>query len=253
MIKWFIGLFLILNGCWASGLKAQGNYSQLAQNILFSVKYDEEQQSKLDSLANINLADLKNELHNDAIKKAFWLNLYNAFVQMELQKHPHHYKQRRVFYKTKFIRVAGHMLSLDDIEHGMIRHSKNKFLFGYVNKFITTDFEKQLRCEALDNRIHFALNCGAKSCPPILYYEPQKIDQQLDLATQGYLLAECKIEHGCVYVPMLFSWFRGDFGGKRNMIRFLEKYSVVAHHDSIKKIRFIPYDWTLLLQQYKFE
>ena len=37
--------------------------------------------------------------------------------------------------------------------------------------------------DVIDFRIHFALNCGAKSCPPIAFYSYDKINDQLDLAT----------------------------------------------------------------------
>ena len=38
-----------------------------------------------------------------------------------------------------------------------------------------------------DPRIHFALNCGAVSCPPIAVYEGESLDEQLDIATEGFL------------------------------------------------------------------
>ena len=42
----------------------------------------------------------------------------------------------------------------------------------------------------LDPRIHFALNCGAKSCPPIRVYSPPNLDSQLNRAAASFLCAD---------------------------------------------------------------
>ncbi|MFW1581992.1 DUF547 domain-containing protein, partial [Vibrio parahaemolyticus] len=62
-----------------------------------------------------------------------------------------------------------------------------------------------------------ALNCGAKSCPPIAFYDDAKLDAQLDIATKAYLIGSVTYDSNAnkVYVPALLSWFRGDFGGKK--------------------------------------
>ena len=78
-------------------------------------------------------------------------------------------------------------MSLDDIEHGILRRSKIKWSEGYFNKLFPSKFEKENRVNKVDYRIHFALNCGARSCPPIAFYDPEKLDKQLDVATMIYL------------------------------------------------------------------
>ena len=40
-----------------------------------------------------------------------------------------------------------------------------------------------VRAEDFDPRIHFALVCGAKSCPPVRVYEPGIVDDALQMAT----------------------------------------------------------------------
>ena len=59
-------------------------------------------------------------------------------------------------------------------------------------------------------RIHFALNCGAKSCPPIKTFSAEEVQKQLDVATQSYLESEeaLKIEEdkATVYLSMLLKW-----------------------------------------------
>jgi len=38
----------------------------------------------------------------------------------------------------------------------------------------------------VDPRIHFALVCGAKSCPPIKVYTPTSLQEGLDTATMAF-------------------------------------------------------------------
>ena len=45
--------------------------------------------------------------------------------------------------------------------------------------FLEKDLRTQLILKNFDARIHFALNCGANSCPPIRIYEHEKLDQQV--------------------------------------------------------------------------
>jgi hypothetical protein len=59
---------------------------------------------------------------------AFWVNLYNAFVQDDLRRHPERYHDRRAYFSERRHTVAGTDLSLDSIEHGILRHSKWKYL-----------------------------------------------------------------------------------------------------------------------------
>ncbi|MBL0267571.1 MAG: DUF547 domain-containing protein [Chitinophagaceae bacterium] len=57
----------------------------------------------------------------------------------------------------------------------------------------------------------FALNCGAKSCPPIAYYKADQLDRQLEIATRNYFETEVTYDSltNRVMLPVLFSWFRG--------------------------------------------
>jgi len=123
---------------------------------------------------------------------------------------------------------------------------------GYFKKLFPGKIEKQLRVDRLDYRLHFALNCGAKSCPPIAFYKPENINQQLDLATKAYLRGEAEYNEATntVKLPTLMSWFRRDFGGKKKMIQLLRQLSIVPA-DKNPKIKFKDYDWTLYLQNYK--
>jgi hypothetical protein len=142
------------------------------------------------------------------------------------------------------------MLSLDDIEHGILRHSKIKWSLGHLNKLFPGKFEKKFRVHSVDYRIHFALNCGAKSCPPIAYYAPEKIEAQLELATKNYLRSEVTLDTGknVAYLPAIMGWFRGDFGGKKGMRSLLKKHGISQNVKPV--IRFKKYDWNLFLNNY---
>lgn len=106
----------------------------------------------------------------------------------------------------------------------------------------------------VDYRIHFALNCGAKSCPPIAYYSPEKLDQQLDIATKNYLSSEADYnkEKDVLYLPAIMGWFRADFGGKKGMREILKSHNIIPEAAN-PKIKFKDYDWTLELSNYKTE
>ena len=68
----------------------------------------------------------------------------------------------------------------------------------------------------LDPRIHFALVCGARSCPPIGFYEAEQIDFQLQLAAESFInSSQVKIlpQEGTVLISKIFKWYKSDFGG----------------------------------------
>jgi hypothetical protein len=237
----------------ASFVQAQTNLIGLSQTLLLNVKSGDSVTTQLDSLANhVTLADLQTQLKTDGDKKAFWINIYNAFTQILLTNNPEQYKSRGQFFRSKQIVIAGQKWSLDFVEHGILRHSKNKLAMGYLNKFFPSSTEKQLRVEKLDYRIHFALNCGAKSCPPIAYYDAANIDKQLDIATKTFIKNEIEWDkiNNEAYVPKIFSWFIGDFKGKAGIIDILHKYGKVPE-DYVPAIKFKDYNWTLELKKFQ--
>ncbi len=228
------------------------NYIIISQQLLYAVRTKDSSDAFIRVLESANKKNLEQQLQSDADKKAFWLNIYNAFVQKLLTENPGKYKKRNEFFSDKQIGIAHHKLSLDDIEHGLLRRSKIKWSLGYLNKPIVGKFEKSFRLNKLDNRIHFALNCGAKSCPPIAYYDPEKIDIQLRLATINYLKSETEYDtvSNIIYLPKIMDWFRGDFGGRKGLIKMLKQYGIIK---KAATIRFKKYDWTLFLNNYKKE
>ncbi|MCW3106022.1 MAG: hypothetical protein JWQ09_528 [Segetibacter sp.] len=230
------------------------NLIETSQQLLLQAKTHESTDSLVKVVEDIPEIALNTQLTNDTYKKVFWINLYNAFTQVILARNPDRYKNRSSFFGDKQISIAGRKLSLDDIEHGLLRHSKIKWSLGHVNKLFPSAFEKKQRVDSVDYRIHFSLNCGAKSCPPIAFYSPDRLDKQLDMATKVYLQGEVEYNEkdNCVALPAIMGWFRGDFGGKKKMIELLHKLEIVPK-DKNPAITFKKYNWSLFLENYKAE
>lgn len=249
----YSAILIILFSTTTRGQKSMyTNYLQLSQDFIYAAKAEGETVSYIDTLANADESDLERELDNDNTKKAFFINLYNAYTQVILKKNPDKYKKRNAFFNSKQINIAGHVLSLDNIEHGILRHSRTKWSLGYFGKLFPGKFERKFRVATVDYRIHFTLNCGAKSCPLIAFYSPEELNSQLDQATTTYLHndAEYKRDQNTMYLPALMSWFRGDFGGKKGELKLCTKLNIVPA--GVKsKIKYKHYDWHLYLNNFK--
>lgn len=227
---------------------------RLSGDLLYAARTGENTIAFKDSLAAISSEQLTVQLDNDDKRKTFWLNVYNAFTQTGLSENPEWYNNRNKFYKRKFIKIAGKEFSLDLIEHGILRRSKVKLSLGYLNKLFPKSIEKKLRVAKLDYRVHFALNCGARSCPPIAFYKPGEINRQLELATNSYLKTEVLFiaEDHIVELPVIFSWFRGDFGGKKGILKILRQRNFLP--SGVKPgIKWKKYNWALALRNFKDE
>ena len=222
-----------------------------SQQLLLAVKTGEPVDSLLTFFQAISFDELTAALNTDAKAKAFWLNIYNAYTQVLLQKNPDAYKNRNRFFKNKSIEIAGKRLSLDFIEHHIIRRSEWKLGLGYIKLLFPSSLEKQLRLSKKDYRIHFALNCGAKSCPPIAFYDDEKLEEQLNLAEKAFIKNDAEYDEAAnvVSVSKIFSWFRGDFGGKKGIRKLLVKHNIIPADKKVK-LKFKPYDWSLSLKAF---
>jgi hypothetical protein len=228
------------------------DFIHLSQQLLLAAKMEQPHEAYAREMAASDEASLAAALPNDAARKAFWLNVYNAFTQLTLRNQPSLYQNRQHFYAIKQIEVAGKRLSLNDVEHGLLRRSRHMLSFGYFNHWPVGAFEKVHRVDRRDPRIHFALNCGAASCPPIRFYQPTRIDEQLDIATQSYLAEMTDYREGAneIWIPKLFLWFRGDFGGRKGILAMLRQYGQLPENAK-PRIRYTMYDWSMQLNQFR--
>lgn len=256
LVKKYIAVFLIILAGYAYGQNSkknnQVNFIRLSQDLLHEAKIGDNASAYINILKNANENDLAAQLNTDFKRLAFWLNIYNGFTQVILKNNPDQYKTRSAFFGSEQIKIAGKDLSLNMIEHGILRRSKIKWSMGYLTKLFPSSYERKFRVDKLDYRIHFALNCGAKSCPPIALYKPEEINNQLNVATETYLKGESKFDSAAkvVRVPALMSWFKNDFGGNKGIIRILIQNKIIPK-GSNPAIEFKEYDWSLHLNNYK--
>lgn len=225
--------------------------TEVSQELLMAAKLEEATDSLIEILKNLPVTSFR-QLSTDSEKKAFWINIYNAFTQILLSKDAKKYQKRNSFFGNKQITIAQTKLSLDDIEHGILRHSKIKWSLGYFNKIFPGKFERENRVKKVDYRIHFSLNCGAKSCPPVAFYTAKGLETELDQATKSYLKGESDYnkETNVIYLPAIMGWFRRDFGGKKKMITLLRTIGIIPKNNK-PTIHFKKYDWNLFLKNYQ--
>ncbi|NKI32724.1 DUF547 domain-containing protein [Croceivirga thetidis] len=232
--------------------KAQTTYlNTLSEQFLSQIKNSEDTQDIRKQLSNLSIEELTKTLKTDEQKLAFWVNVYNAYIQVILKRTPDLYENRGSFFSKDQIRIAGSTISFDKIEHGIIRRSQSKLGLGYVKKGFPDKFERLLRVENPDYRIHFALNCGAKDCPPVGIYTPTKLDSQFAKSTKLFLKGSSTYNstENTVLITSLFSWFRGDFGGKDGTKEILKNQGIIPSIEGVE-LEYKDYDWTLALDNF---
>lgn len=187
-------------------------------------------------LRMMGTVSLKSLEHDERL--AFYLNLYNAAT---LQLIADHYPVDSIKdiggffsspWKIKFVLLEGKMVTLDHIEHDIIRPTFK------------------------DPRVHFALNCSALSCPPLpsVPFEGDLIDIQLNMAAEQFVndVRSNYLQGKTLYVSKIFDWFSEDFpddfirwfsgyarGELKHRLEKLEKEGVKL------KVRYLKYDWGL--------
>jgi len=156
---------------------------------------------------------------------AYWINAYNAnTIKMVVDNYPiksikdlHGGKP----WDHKWIKIDGETLSLNNIENDIIRPTFN------------------------EPRIHFAVNCAAKSCPPLSNAAYTKDNLETMLATNtGTFINNPQyndLTKRPAEVSKIFDWYGEDFG---DVVTFINKY-MKLRQPPIKKVVFADYDWSL--------
>lgn len=156
---------------------------------------------------------------------AFWINAYNAFtIDLIVNNFPLKSIQNLDNGKpwdVKRITIGGKKYSLNNIENDIIRP------------------------EFKDARIHFAVNCAAKSCPPIMNgaFFGKTLDAQLDTVTKNFINNKKyqTITPSKITISKIFDWYAVDFG---DIVTFINKYSNIKVNNNAS-IVYKEYDWTL--------
>ncbi len=185
----------------------------------------------LDVLATVDSTKLsRNE------RFAFFINAYNAWtLKLILMGYPgiESIKDMGSIFKSpwkkKFTRIDGKVVSLDHIEHEILRPT----------------FQ--------DPRVHFAINCAAFSCPP-LQSEPYRsgmLDDQLNNAAREFINNPERnyLDGNVLYVSRIFKWFGEDFND--DIIGFFMKFARAGFKEKLEKqkgrikVKYLSYDWSL--------
>jgi hypothetical protein len=172
-------------------------------------------------------ADPKSIASRDG-RMAFWINAYNAcVVDRVLERHPlRSVMDMKGFFLAKQCTVAGAKRSLDGIEKGILR-------------------EKPFA----DPRLHFALNCASKSCPPLLgrAWTGKGIDKRLHAVTKAFITSGggARVEGGTLHVSKLFQWYADDFKTVApTTTAYVGRYLPEAR-DPALSLAYDEYDWSL--------
>ena len=214
--------------------------NKYSEQLLLQVKMKQSNDAIRTALSELSEAQLRQELSTDGRKKAFWINIYNAYYQILRQETD---LIKPAIYRDKLVNIAGKMISLDAVEHGILRRNRFKYSLGFFGNLYTKPFVKRHMVDEIDYRIHFALNCGAESCPPIAFYDAGRIDAQLDLSTQSFLEGETSYDDDrkVFITTSLFKWYYGDFGGRSGINQI---YAKQLNRDiSDYSIKYKDYSW----------
>ena len=198
----------------------------------------------LDVAAELQGADLQTLSEEE--RKAFFINAYNAMVfhvaALVGPPGPKSFFDRLTYFARHEYDIGGYRYSLDDVEHGALRGNRPgaASLGAIVGRpglsrgpFATDGFDGRLRFAAadpIDPRVHFALVCGAKSCPPVRCYDAANLEAQLAAAAEAFVegdvevVGEAKARRLRVS-KIIGEWYRGDFGATDDEIaRRLSEY-----------------------------
>lgn len=176
---------------------------------------------------------------NRAEQRAYWINFYNAAtIKTVLDRYPVASIldidiSPGLFVKgpwgAKRYKADGENLSLDDIEHRILRPIWK------------------------DPRTHYAVNCASNGCPNLAAraYTPENMEALLDEGARAYVNHPrgARIENGKLIVSSIYVWFQDDFGGDATgVIEHLKRFAapeLAAKLGGVRKIGGDAYDWAL--------
>lgn len=192
---------------------------------------------------------------DDDSRIAFWINLYNVLaihgvlelgIRESVMEIPS-------FFGVVAYRVGDFVLTLDEIENGVLRRNAPHPATGAL-LFGDDDPRLGLCPSHVDPRIHAALVCASTSCPPVAFYEASKLDDQLDLASLNYLASDVEVDDALrvVRLPITFRYYQSDFGRIQGVRIFLLKYAQGEHRTALEAafeagypFDYHRYDWSL--------
>lgn len=182
----------------------------------------------LASLSSTKASGLKG-----ADRLAFWINVYNAFT-------------------IKLISDNFPLKSIRDLSNGKVWD--RPLVTIEQTTYSLNEIENDLIRPLGDNRIHFALVCAARSCPPLLSeaYTAANVDSLLDLQAQRFLndpaLNRFDNAAGKAYLSHVFEWYLADFGKTHaDLLRTISRYLQQPIRARLEKE---PKAWTIVWNDY---
>lgn len=166
---------------------------------------------------------------------AFWVNLYNAAtVDVILKDYPVD-SIRDIGgvlglgpWKREVVTIGGRELSLDNIEHDI------------------------LRPEWQDVRIHYAVNCASFGCPNLALeaYTSAKLEDMLEAAARDYVNHPRGFggEPGRIVASNIYDWYQSDWGSEEDVLAHAREYAqgpTLQLLEGAEKISKYDYDWAL--------
>ena len=215
-------------------------------------------------LARCSLVSLDDE--NE--RKAFFINVYNALnIHGIIDRGglPESLTGKLGYWKRTGYLIDGLRFTLDDIEHGLLRGNSRASSQLWGNAYFADADPRLEFALPKDARIHFALNCGARSCPAIRVYDGRNLEKGLLGATIAFCESEVRLVEGegggeiVFKMSHLFKWFRGDFvprgqGRGDPVLRWIAQNTgesdlsgrvrQVLESEKVVAIAYTPYDWT---------
>ncbi|GAB7219147.1 DUF547 domain-containing protein [Vibrio comitans] len=177
-----------------------------------------------------SLAKIDPRLYSQTEQYAYWVNLYNALtVDLILDNYPVKSitKLGGLFsfgpWGEEIIEVAGQPLSLNDIEHRILRPIWQ------------------------DPRTHYAVNCASLGCPNLQAkaFTAENTEQLLEQSAQVFINSDkgAKLSNGKLQLSSIYDWFAVDFDGEQGVLKHLANYrSDLTGFEG--KVSF-DYDWKL--------
>jgi len=188
-------------------------------------------------------------------KLALFLNLYNMLVihANVVVGPPVGLIQRTTYFSNAKYQIGRDIYSLDDIEHGILRGNQSPP--GSLFKPFSSNDSRLPHIMSKDCRIHFALNCGAKSCPPLRTFSFENIDGALTFAAESFIDDNVIIDISkkLILISKIFSWYKSDFGkSDKDLLLYLAKFmdkktkeELISLIENGKySLKFQDYDWT---------
>ncbi|GAC1378248.1 MAG: DUF547 domain-containing protein [Hymenobacter sp.] len=163
-------------------------------------------------------------------REAFYLNAYNLLVIGEVVTHFPLESVQAVpgFFDKNLVSVAGEKMTLNDLE------------------------TQKLRQPYADPRVHFALVCGAKGCPPLnrAAYVGNQLDAQLTIqarkALQNPAFVRVDAKARKVQLSQIFKWYQADFkAAGKSTVAYVNQFREKAAIPTTYTVSYYPYDWTL--------